>query len=190
MSMRRVAANAGIEFGNLTYHYPSRVTLVTELLDAVFRAYDVASEEIKEHRHLSPEYRLVDLCHWVGVEAGSKHTARLMPELWALANKYPFVARRLNDLYCKSSQTIVQSIQEMRPDLNAHTVLVIGIFVVTPLDSLILSAGYKKSFSPWASVFGGLAAKAYVELVKTVTADQIGDLPPLNPPLAAAMAAS
>jgi hypothetical protein len=39
-------------------------------------------------------------------------------------------------------------------------------------------------------VFARLAATAFVELVKTVTSEQIGDLPPLKPPLAAAVAAS
>jgi len=190
MSMRRVAAKCGIEFGNLTYHYPSRESLVTELLDAVFRAYDVYSEEIKEHRHLSPEARLVELCQWVGTEVGVKQTARLMPELWALANQDPFVAGRLNDLYLKSSQPIIQIIQELRPDLDARAALALGIFVATSLDSLLISAGYKKPFSPWAPAFARLAAKAFVDLVKSVTVEQIGELQPLRTPPSASTAAS
>ncbi len=180
ISMRRVAAKSGIEFGNLTYHYPSREALITELLNAVFRAYDVAGDQIKQHRHLPPEERLVEMCNWVAQEIGVKQTAHLMPELWALSNHDPFVAARLDELYRSGVRPIVELIEEMRPDLEPDAHLALGMFVSVSLESMLISAGYKKPFAPWSPAFATMAAKSFVHLVKSITSKEIGALPPIR----------
>jgi AcrR family transcriptional regulator len=54
MSMRRVAAECGMKFGNLTYHYRSREDLVRELLEAVIRSYEVEFAAIAHMPGASP----------------------------------------------------------------------------------------------------------------------------------------
>jgi AcrR family transcriptional regulator len=180
MSMRRIAAKCGIEFGNLTYHYPSREALVTELLDSVFRAYDQLSQEIQQHRHLSPEERLAEICQWTGAEVGIKQTAYLLTELWALANHDPFVTDRLAALYRNSAQPIVEIVEELRPDLPPNAALALGLYIGTSLDAMIIAAGYRKPYASWAPAFARMAAKSHVELVRTITVAEIGELPPIR----------
>ncbi|WP_430323800.1 TetR/AcrR family transcriptional regulator, partial [Salmonella enterica] len=55
MSMRRVAAECGMKFGNLTYHYRTREDLVRELLDAVISSYEAEFAAISHRPDLSPD---------------------------------------------------------------------------------------------------------------------------------------
>ena len=62
MSMRRVAAECGMKFGNLTYHYRTREDLVRELLDAVISSYEAEFAAISHRPDLSPDQRFELYC--------------------------------------------------------------------------------------------------------------------------------
>ncbi len=182
MSMRRVAAKSGIEFGNLTYHYPSREDLVTELLESVFRAYTAAGTDIKQHQHLPPQERLVEMCRYASEEARVKQTSHLMPELWTLSNHDAFVAKMIDAAYESGVAPLREIIAEMRPDLTADACTALSMFVAAALDSFVIYAGHRKTYEPWAPAFMRIAAKSYVELLKNITSEEIGTLPALRRP--------
>ena len=62
MSMRRVATECGMKFGNLTYHFPTREDLVRELLDAVISSYEGSVANMGHGRAASPSWGIRQ--HW------------------------------------------------------------------------------------------------------------------------------
>ena len=72
MSMRRVASLAGLKFGNLTYHYPSRDELVTELLDSVIKAYECAFDDMIATRALPVARSAFSTARWRAAERNSR----------------------------------------------------------------------------------------------------------------------
>jgi AcrR family transcriptional regulator len=181
MSMRRVAAKAGMKFGNLTYHYPSRKALVDELLDSVFRAYDVQTDAIQHHLTPHPEDRLIEICVFALRENRTKKTARLFPELWALANHDRYVSERVHALYRRSSAPVVEVVRDMRPDLSPDICMALTMYITAATEGMMVHAGYKKPFEPWVPAFERIVAKSLVDLVKSVTAAEVGKLAALPP---------
>ena len=86
MSMRRIAADCGMKFGNLTYHYRTREDLVRELLDAVISSYEREFDTLVERPDLSPEERLDRYCQLVLDDISAKKTTPLKgsPPTWTL----------------------------------------------------------------------------------------------------------
>lgn len=180
MSMRRVAAKAGMKFGNLTYHYRSRRALVNELLDAIFRAYDVQTVAIQRHQTPHPEDRLVEVCTFALQANRTKKTARLFPELWALSNHDRFVSDRVHALYRRSVVPVVEVVKGMRPDLPDDACMALSIFITAAIEGIMVHAGYKKQFEPWVPAFERIAARSLVDLVKNVTVEEVGRLPVIS----------
>jgi len=117
MSMRRVAAECGMQFGNLTYHYPTKEDLITELLEAVIRGYEVQGAPLMATHADGLEARLTEILRFALDDIRTKKTTRLFPELWALANRDDFTHRRLHALYRRARAPLEEAIAEARPDL-------------------------------------------------------------------------
>ena len=98
----------------------------------------------------------------------------------ALAGTMPRSAAKLNDAYASGVAPLKEIIEEMRPDLPADACTALAMLVAAALNSFIIYAGYRKTYEPWAPAFMRIAAKAYVDLVKRVTAEEIGALPTLR----------
>lgn len=180
MTMRRVAAKCGMKLGNLTYHYRSRESLVTELFESVLRGCEVSGEAISHLADLSPEDRLVRFCRQALQEIRSKQMTRLFPELWALSNHDKVVFKRVNELYRRGLVPLKEIVNELRPDLPQDKCAALAIFITASLEGLTVFSGYEKPFEPWMPAFERIAARSFVELLKTVTAEEIGQLVPLS----------
>jgi AcrR family transcriptional regulator len=182
MSMRRVAAKSGIEFGNLTYHYPTREDLVTELLESVFRAYDVTNDAIGRHSGLSAEDRLVEMIEFALSEIRNKRTSHLLPELWALSNHDPFVYRNMHAIYRRSLAPVFDIVKGMRPDLPDEHCTALVLFLNSSIEGLMVVAGYRKPYTPWVPGFARIAARTFVDLFRRITVEEVGALESLPAP--------
>jgi len=176
MTMRRVAARCGMQFGNLTYHYRSREELVTELFDSVLRSCEASGEAITHLADLGPEDRLVRFCSYALEEIRSKKMTRLFPELWALSSHDRVVQKRVHEVYQRGLLPLMEIIREMRPDLPRDKRTALAIFITASLEGLTVFAGYEKPFEPWMPAFGSIAARSFIDLLKNVTAREIGEL--------------
>lgn len=180
MSLRRVATKCKIRFGNLTYHYPTREELVSELLDSVLRGYEAGYEAISDGRDLCPEDRLVRLCRYTAEEIRSKQTTRLFPELWALSNHDKFVFERMHALYRRGIVPMRKVVEELRPDLSQDVCTALSLFICVSIEVLMVFAGFRKPFEPWIAAFESIASRCFVDLVKNVTAKEVGKLVPYD----------
>lgn len=166
MSMRRVAAECGMKFGNLTYHYRTREDLVRELLDAVISAYEREFDTIVHRGDHTPEQRLEGYIRLVLDDIQSKKTTRFFPELWALSNQDRFVYDRMHDLYARARAPLREIIDDMRPDLAPEEREVLTLFISASMEGTTVFAGYDKPFSHRMPTIKRLAIKGFVDLVR------------------------
>lgn len=166
MSMRRVATDCGIKFGNLTYHYRTREDLVRELLEAVIRSYEVEFDQII-HLPGTPAERLQHICRFILEDIRSKKTTHLFPELWALSNHDAFVLGRVQDLYERARAPLSEIVGEMRPDLPAEDRRAIALFISASIEGMTPFAGFEKPFEPLMPKLEEIALSSFVSLVET-----------------------
>ncbi len=166
MSMRRVANDCGIKFGNLTYHYRTREDLVRELLEAVIRSYEVEFDQII-HLPGTPAERLQHICRFILEDIRSKKTTHLFPELWALSNHDAFVLGRVQDLYDRARAPLSEIVGEMRPDLSAEDRRAIALFISASIEGMTPFAGFEKPFEPLMPKLEEIALYSFVTLVET-----------------------
>jgi AcrR family transcriptional regulator len=166
MSMRRIAVDCGIKFGNLTYHYRTREDLVRELLDAVISSYEHEFAAIVYQPDLTPEQRLERYCQLVLDDIPSKKTTRFFPELWALSNHDPFVHERMHDLYARARAPLDDIIAAMRPDLAPTERETLSLFISFAMEGSTMFAGYAKPFAPRMDQIKHIALRSFVDLVR------------------------
>ena len=167
MSMRRVATECGMKFGNLTYHFPTREDLVRELLDAVISSYELAFDEISHRPGVDPRERLTEMCELSLEDIRTKKTTRIFPELWALSNHDPFVLARVQDLYRRARAPLIEIIGEMRPDLGQEDRECIALFISVSMEGTTPFAGHEKPFEPRMPAIGKIAIHSFISLVET-----------------------
>ena len=166
MSMRRVATECGIKFGNLTYHYRTREDLVRELLDAVISSYEREFTTIVHRPDLSPEERLDRYCRLILDDIPSKKTTRFFPELWALSNHDRFVHDRMHELYARARAPLDGIIAEMRPDLSQEERDALALFISFSMEGSTVFAGYEKPFADRMALIKRIAIGSFVDLVR------------------------
>ena len=171
MSMRRVAAECGIKFGNLTYHYRSREDLVRELLEAVIHSYEREFDQII-HLPGRPAERLERICAFIMDDIRSKKTTHLFPELWALSNHDAFVLGRVQELYERARAPLADIIGEMRPDLSVEDRRAIALFISASMEGLTPFSGYEKPFEPSMPKLKAIAIHSFVSLVGTYNGEE------------------
>jgi AcrR family transcriptional regulator len=180
MSMRRIAAKCGMKFGNLTYHYRKREDLVKELLESVFRGYEAFNSAITDAPNMGPDERLEIICRYTFQEIATKKTTRLFPELWALSNHDRFVFQRMHKLYQRGMQPILNIVAELRPDLSENIRAALALFITVSMEGLMVFAGDKKPFQPWCTALERIAASTFSEMIRNITAEEVGELPSLS----------
>ena len=166
MSMRRIASECGISFGNLTYHYRTREDLVRELLDAVISSYEREFDSIVHSPDLSPEQRLDSYCRLVLDDIGTKKTTHFFPELWALSNHDPFVHERTHELYARARAPLEVIVADMRPDLLPIDRENLTVFISFAMEGSTVFAGFAKPFASRMAQIRHIAIGSFIDLVR------------------------
>lgn len=173
MSMRRIAAACGITLGNVTYYYPTKDALVRDLLDGVLATYEDAFDHIRQDPSLSPQDQLVAIIQLLLDDIQTKKTTHLFPELWALANHDPFIADRVDELYRRVRVVLNELIAILNPALTPDERETVALFVSASLEGTTMFAGHNKPWGPRMPWIEGIAAKALLDLVITITGEDI-----------------
>jgi len=94
-STRRVAQEAEIALGNLTYHFPTKAELVRALIDRLMTKYLEYFEDVLR----TPGQGLEALVRWLLEEAPDEESMRLFREIWAMALHDDIVRQSIDDFY-------------------------------------------------------------------------------------------
>jgi AcrR family transcriptional regulator len=172
ISIRRIAEACDITVGNVTYYYPTKDALVKDLLDSVLESYMDVFNHIQT-APLTAEEKFIEVVRLILQDIQTKKTTHLFPELWALSNHDPFVAERVDELYFKVRIILNELIPILNPRLNKEERETVALFVSAALEGTTMFAGYKKPWGPRMPMIEGIAVKALLECVKTITPEEI-----------------
>lgn len=128
-TMQAVADGAGVFYGNVTHHYPTRDKLIDAMLEAILEEYRVRFDDLVaslEAREDGPIRPLVTL---LIDDAVSKQTGRLFPQLWAMATHLPNVAEGLQRLYDGAVDVCIQALG-VDPRMESARPLREGLFLL------------------------------------------------------------
>jgi AcrR family transcriptional regulator len=113
LSMRAVAAAAGVRLGHLQHYFPSHSDLITAVLE---RVLGHSVERIAPL--LDPAAAEDDLLHALLGEQEDVRLMRLFAELWALAARDPSVASAVRSFYDRYRELVAAYLAERHPALT------------------------------------------------------------------------
>jgi AcrR family transcriptional regulator len=97
-TLQAVAKRAGIRYGNLTHHYPTRDVLVEAMYESLIERYRTQFQDlVSKARDRQASVR--DMVTWLLDDSVSESTAPLFLQLWAMASILPAVAGGMARLY-------------------------------------------------------------------------------------------
>lgn len=173
LTLRRIAAESGMNVGSLNYYFKSKEELIRELLNAVISSYEEAFDDIVHEAGASPETRLENLISLTLADITTKKTTRFFPELWAMANHDAFVHDRMNELYDRARVSLNELIAEINPELSGDQREILALFISASMEGMTVFAGYEKPWRAQMPILQALAQKSFVQLVKSFRADDI-----------------
>jgi len=168
-TMREVAAQCGMSVGNLNYYYRSKAGLLADLIDSVWRGYEIEFDNILQgNGSHDPEMALEAVIRLILDDLATRETTVFFPELWAMANHDTDAAKRLDQIYAKVRQVFVALIPQINPSLSEIEVAELALFLSASLEGHTMFVGYRK---PWASHrkrISNIAVKSMLDLVRGI----------------------
>lgn len=109
-TMQAVADGAGVFYGNVTHHYPTRDKLIDAMLEAILEGYRARFDDLIASLEACKDGPIRPLVTLLIDDAVSKQTGRLFPQLWAMAAHLPNAAEGLQRLYDGAVDVCVQAL--------------------------------------------------------------------------------
>jgi AcrR family transcriptional regulator len=166
MTMRRVAKECGLKFGNLTYYYRSHEDMVHALLEAVVAGYEVRFDEILRDQVEDPAKQLIRYCQFVLEDIQTRETTHLFPEIWALSNHSAFIRNRMEELYRRARAPLLAILQSLRPDLTETARQNLALYISASMEGMTMFVGHEKSFSDQIQPLINLNIAGFLAVIK------------------------
>ncbi|ODU20860.1 MAG: TetR family transcriptional regulator [Sphingomonas sp. SCN 67-18] len=173
LTLRRIAAECGMNVGNLNYYFRSKDDLIRELLDAVISSYQDSFDAIMHEPGADAEARLGKLVRLILEDITTKKTTRFFPELWAMSSHDPFVQERMEELYRQARVSLNELIAEINPALPEEERETLALFMSASMEGQTVFAGYEKPWMPRMPWLEQIAITSFVHLARTLRPGQI-----------------
>lgn len=173
-TMRAVADECNISVGNLNYYYRSKADLFEDLLETVIAGYLADFDVIlTDSDSQSPEQSLEEIIRFIIADIGTRETTVFFPELWALANHDSRASKRMHELYRKARLVFDELIPQVNPALAEVEVRQLSLFLSASLEGHTMFIGHKKPWAKYRQNLSNIAAKGLLDLVRSITPDDI-----------------
>ena len=149
-----IAKRMGTKSGNITYYFPTKESLIVELLNGIISNYEHDIDAIYNSDDLEDEDKFARITELIILDLPTKETTRIFPELWAKSNHDPLVQERLDDLYRRGRKAVVRIIARIRPDLSSEQHEMIGVICASCFEGMTIFAGHGKE---WEARIDGLS---------------------------------
>lgn len=172
-TLQRVATECDLKIGNVTRHFPRKEVLVNVLLNEILDSSDKLLKQRVYDTDMSPEDALFLVITETMENIKIKQTTHLFTEIWAMSNHNEILADRLDALYRYVHTLIGSFVKQLNPSLNADQVETVSIFIDATMIGTVVLAGHSKPWEPKIPILGAMAAKVLINMVKTITPDEI-----------------
>lgn len=146
LTFGNIAKRMGTKSQNVSYYFPNKNTLISELLNCIISNYEYEVDMIEKNNSMNDEEKFKIMVELIILDLATKETTRVFPELWAKSNHDSFVQDRLDDLYRRGRQITVQLVSRLRPDIPADIQQIIAVIVTGCFEGLTIFAGYGKEW--------------------------------------------
>ena len=137
LSIRKIAARAGVRLGHLQYYFPTKEDVVRALLE---RYLERATRALERRADLAadPARRLDAVLDAILADQRDADHCRFFWELWALAARDPEVAEAMQHFYRSYWRTIVATLMEVQPALGRPRAERRAALLISMLEGLSL----------------------------------------------------
>jgi AcrR family transcriptional regulator len=139
-TLRKLAAEVGIELGNLTYHFASKSDLVENMVRDRMAAYAQEILSLLQVLEGSPRDALEKTIVLLVQDLRQQEIA-FFPKLWALSLHDPKVAMWTAEIHETERQLIAGLIHATRPDWDQHACEALALHVTASIEGLTLFIG-------------------------------------------------
>jgi AcrR family transcriptional regulator len=168
LSMRNVAARAGVNLSTVQHYYPSKDALLEALLLQTLQEYQAAvDQQLSDGAGGEPLKQFEAIVDYFLEDLANPQTTSLLCELWALANRNAFAAKILDNMLTRSRKVFRNLVRALAPELPAAQGELRGALIVAQLQGLML---YLASSRPRHADLAGLKQAARRALVQLATA--------------------
>jgi AcrR family transcriptional regulator len=169
-TLRKIADRCGLKVGNISYYFPTKQSLLSQLLEDILADYHQISDRIYGAQSLTAEEKLSRLLVLWLEDIQTRWTTNLFTELWAMANHDRSIAEKVDTFYQRGQDRLRALIAEINPGLPDVEQRLLSAYVASCMEGTTLFAGFNK---PWADKMpwmAGLAVRSVLDLVRTATA--------------------
>lgn len=173
LTLREVARRCKVQIGAISHYYKSRSVLLQDVINSVMVPFSENFRAIEHAPDATPEQKLERIIRYLLEDIQSRRTTRLFPHLWVLANHDDFVAKAVDSIYILERATFTKLIAEINPALNAAEREGLAVFLSSAVAGSTMFIGYEKPWGQYLPLYGAIACRAIVELVRTISPEQL-----------------
>lgn len=129
-SLQQVTSRLGISLGNLTYHFPARTDLVAAMVDRLLSEHSARLEGFCGALCECGSADLTRIVDWLFDDAVDPTTSTVLPELWAMANHDPAVARELDRVHGEAISRLME-VMGLEPHAPANAAFRSALFLLS-----------------------------------------------------------
>ncbi len=173
LTLRKVAADAGISVGNLSYYYSNKQDLMRDLFDTVIENYLLEFDNIRQNTGDSAEDQFIAIVNFIIDDMRTQETTNFFPELWALSNHDDYAAERMNELYIKARIVLNELIAVLNPALSGEERQQVALFISASMEGLTPFVGHQKPWAQQRPKIANIAAFSFLHLVLNIRSEEI-----------------
>ena len=146
LTMRKVAAIAGMSHGNLNYYFPRKEHLLRALFDYVIDGHLAEFERRQVDAGGDPERQLEAILDYWLDDGLSRETTIFLMEMWARSNRDDNIAAMTDQFYRRARQPLATLIVLINPSLNEQEAAQIALLMCASMEWLMVFAGHDRPY--------------------------------------------
>lgn len=166
LTLRRIALQAGIKVGNLTYYYRTKEALLKDLLENVLSDYLDEMARIVAASSDLPEDRFVAIIEYLIEDLNTHRTSRFFPELWALANHDDYTEKLMENMYEAERRVLAELIHAINPNLDQKQTGNLALFVSCSIEGMTMFVGAGKKQESALQSMKTYACTSFLHLIR------------------------
>ena len=163
-TLKRVAETAGIAVGNLNYHFPTKDSLLSRLVEKTLADFLRQFAALPPTGGQTVAERLGDLVVWFMDDSTSVRYTHLFRELWAAALHSPTLDSALSEFYDRSIGKVLALVQSLPTEMSHHDLKLIVYFMCIVSEGSAVLFGARQSSSELFAELKQVARRAVIGL--------------------------
>lgn len=163
LSVRRVAAKAGVSVGNLQYYFPTKRALTDAMLDEVIEQYLVEFENLRQEG--PPEEQFKNIIRLIFTDLQDPQTTVFFPEIWSLANHQSGVTEQVDAMYARYRSVLSDLVTAINPDLSPERARQLAVFFSSSIEGHTMFVGHGKPMADELDTYIDMAIDSFLHLI-------------------------